>query len=271
MKRPRPAEGAGGAGRRSAPAAVPSGLSAAGGERSLVGLELAALLEETAAPAGLYASRAVSGYVAALAAALTAVEPHEVSADQHEASHPGLPLRRLAGGAVAHLRFAPPLDVAPVGSYATRTLAKPSLTVDVAVTMPPGVFKDRDVKAHAYADKRALYLGALADALAASGLVHAVEVEALGGDVAKPVLRLTPAADAAAAAAVARTAPATTPTTTLMTTAPRPAAASGDWRLLPRHCRCCGCALSRCCQRAPTVARPCFRTPPWGRRGATSA
>ena len=186
------------------PTAAAAAASGPSGRPSLVGLELGALLEEVAAPPSVYGSLAAEGFVALLRAALGALPARDVTADAHEAEHPGLPLRRLAGGAVATLRFAAPTAVAPAGSYASRTLIKPAVCVDVLVTMPASCFRERDVKSFAYADKRAMYLGVLGAALQRAGWCAAVDACALGGDTTKPALLLTPAPAAAAAALAAR-------------------------------------------------------------------
>lgn len=75
--------------------------------------------------------------------------------------------------------------------------------LDLLVSMPASCFRERDVKSFAYADKRSMYLGAMVDALHSSGLCSRIDVEALGGDVSKPVLRITAAPTAAAAALAA--------------------------------------------------------------------
>lgn len=70
------------------------------------------------------------------------------------------------------------------GSFLLRSLAKPSLNVDLALRMPSECLVPRDSLNHRYLDKRALYAGQLATAaMNAEGrlgkLVDKVEVSAL--------------------------------------------------------------------------------------------
>lgn len=71
-------------------------------------------------------------------------------------------------------------DVA--GSFLLRSLAKPSLNVDLALRMPSECIVSRDSLNHRYLDKRALYAGHLAKAAMDAGgslgkLVDKVEVQ----------------------------------------------------------------------------------------------
>lgn len=71
-------------------------------------------------------------------------------------------------------------DVA--GSFLLRSLAKPSLNVDLALRMPSECIVSRDSLNHRYLDKRALYAGHLAKAAMDSAgslgkLVDKVEVQ----------------------------------------------------------------------------------------------
>ena len=92
------------------------------------------------------------------------------------------------------LDFQPPASVDIVGSFLLHTLARPNLNVDVSVVMPAACFSRKDTVNHRYHDKRALYLGTLAKAVAASPLFSSVTLEAWGGDTAKPVLVCKPTA-----------------------------------------------------------------------------
>ena len=56
--------------------------------------------------------------------------------------------------------------------------------------MPATAFRDQDVKKYSYADKRAMYLGVIAQSLEASGLCRSMKAVALGNDVTKPALLL---------------------------------------------------------------------------------
>ena len=86
------------------------------------------------------------------------------------------------------LDFAPPTKVEVVGSFLLRTMAQPSLSVDLAVQMPSQCFHPRDFLNYRYADRRAMYLAVLARSLQDSDLVKDVTVEGFCGDVGKPVL-----------------------------------------------------------------------------------
>ncbi len=117
-----------------------------------------------------------------------------MTADEHARAFPSIPLRGLSGGLASSLAFAPPARVDVGGSFVLRTSTRASSTIDLAVTMPSGCFTGRDVKNYAYADKRALYTGALARVLVDSGLCASVEVSGAYGDTAKACLYLAPAA-----------------------------------------------------------------------------
>lgn len=86
------------------------------------------------------------------------------------------------------LDFAPPTKVEVVGSFLLRTMAQPSLNVDLAVQMPSQCFHPRDFLNYRYADRRAMYLAVLAESLESHELVKEVAVEGFNGDAEKPVL-----------------------------------------------------------------------------------
>ncbi len=152
------------------------------------------------APA-VYDSALLVGWVGGVRALLLGLRPCRVAAPAHAGAYPSLPLRGWAPAQMASLEFSPPPRVDVVGSFPLRALALPALTVDLAVEMPACCFSDRDVKAHAYTDKRAMYLGVLAGALRDSGLCAWVCAEAAhGGDASRPALLLRPAPPAAGAA-----------------------------------------------------------------------
>ena len=101
-----------------------------------------------------------------------------------------------------------------VGSYLLRTLARPCLNVDLAVTMPRACLVPKDYLNHRYTAKRALYLGVISAAVLQSfgccdnkgGVVSragdgtserhatklgiAASIAAFRGDLSKPVLVL---------------------------------------------------------------------------------
>lgn len=67
------------------------------------------------------------------------------------------------------LAFKAPASVAAVGSFAQRTMVKPSTVVDVAVEIPADTFHPKDQLNYRYIGKRALYLAHLAQQLSSSG------------------------------------------------------------------------------------------------------
>lgn len=68
------------------------------------------------------------------------------------------------------LAFSPPTAVTLVGSFALRTLARPSAVVDVAVEVPRGCLHPKDHVNYRYLGKRALFVAHLAKALTKAGL-----------------------------------------------------------------------------------------------------
>ena len=91
------------------------------------------------------------------------------------------------------LAYSKPADINVVGSYALKTLATTGgrMSVDLAVTMPPALFQDKDYLSHRYFHKRAYYLACLAAGIRdAEDDGFAVAFEYLGGNVLQPVLVL---------------------------------------------------------------------------------
>lgn len=79
-----------------------------------------------------------------------------------------------------------------------QTLTKPYRTVDVSVQMPSACFTPRDILNHQYFDKRKLYLYRIAQALSQrADLATDVHFTFFRGDIRKPVLVYTPAAQTA--------------------------------------------------------------------------
>lgn len=72
----------------------------------------------------------------------------------------------------------------------SRSLVQPITTVDLAVEIPGTCLPSRAIKNHGYSDKRAMYLGVLAEACISSGLCKSVKVEAWQCDPSKQVLIL---------------------------------------------------------------------------------
>jgi U3 small nucleolar RNA-associated protein 22 len=106
--------------------------------------------------------------VRALRAEMMALPPAELAWESSAAnvdalpivSHPELAHLRLVNSRMS-LSWRAPEHVELVGSYLLRTVARPSLNVDVAVRIPQTSFLHKDYLDHRYADKRMLYLGYL--------------------------------------------------------------------------------------------------------------
>lgn len=118
----------------------------------------------------------------------TAVSP--VAANASAAAHEYL--ERLGLPTDVELSFQPPSQVAVVGSYATRAVARPDTIVDVAVEMPAGCFQPRDHLGHRYHAKRALYLTTLAQRLSREPSFAAQSYGTFHGDPRLPTLVLHP-------------------------------------------------------------------------------
>ena len=147
---------------------------------NLFRLQTAELLKE-AAPA--YASPALQGlekWVRGLRQALIQVPEAELSWERGAAgsrsascSHEHLAPLQLHG-AKASLQWRPPAKVELVGSYLLRTVARPSLNIDLTVQIPAACLNEKDYLDNRYVDKRLLYLahlGAMLRAAAAAGKV----------------------------------------------------------------------------------------------------
>eukprot|EP00501_MAST-03F_sp_TOSAG23-6_P001729 GSMAST32.ASY1.ANO1.1803.1 assembled CDS len=90
------------------------------------------------------------------------------------------------------LSFKSPARVDVVGSFLIRSLAKPSLNIDVAIEIPDACITPKDYLNHRYTDKRALYLGVVAQELKKTKLFKKVWLEGFRGDLSKIVLCLQP-------------------------------------------------------------------------------
>ncbi|KAG0572004.1 hypothetical protein KC19_VG060900 [Ceratodon purpureus] len=96
----------------------------------------------------------------------------------------------------AQLKFVRPEGVETVGSYGTKTVAKPVQQVDLAVRLPKSCFHEKDYLNHRYHVKRALYLVVLKKALAKCAAISSIKWSTFCDDARKPVLLLFPAPDA---------------------------------------------------------------------------
>uniref|UniRef100_A0A7S4BKK4 Nucleolar protein 6 n=1 Tax=Chrysotila carterae TaxID=13221 RepID=A0A7S4BKK4_CHRCT len=79
-------------------------------------------------------------------------------------SHPELSRLRLSNQHV-HFEWKPPQQVDVVGSYLLRTCVRPSLNIDLAITIPPSCLLQKDYLDYRYTDKRMLYIAHLAHLL----------------------------------------------------------------------------------------------------------
>lgn len=106
--------------------------------------------------------------VRALRTEMMALSPVELTWESSAASvdalpvvsHPELLHVRLVNSKMS-LSWHAPEHVELVGSYLLRTVARPSLNIDVAVRIPQASLLHKDYLDHRYADKRMLYLGYL--------------------------------------------------------------------------------------------------------------
>uniref|UniRef100_A0A667YY51 Nucleolar protein 6 n=1 Tax=Myripristis murdjan TaxID=586833 RepID=A0A667YY51_9TELE len=88
--------------------------------------------------------------------------------------------------------MAPPASVNLIGSYPLGTCIKPSIMVDLAVTIPADVLHPKDVLNQRYPRKRALYLAGLAQHLTSSSEIGTMRYSCLHGNRLRPLLLLTP-------------------------------------------------------------------------------
>ncbi|KAJ1486146.1 Nrap protein, partial [Baffinella frigidus] len=94
--------------------------------------------------------------------------------------------------AIEGLDFIAPTGVHVVGSFLLRTLARPALSVDIAVEMPAECLHHKDFLNHKYLQKRQLFLSRIAEALSAAGIGE-VSFACFRGDPRKPILVIAPA------------------------------------------------------------------------------
>jgi len=87
--------------------------------------------------------------------------------------------------------FHKPLRVEVIGSYATHTLVRPRLNIDLAVLLPTRSVRERDAKDYRYLDISTLYLAVLGEAVQSTdGLASRVELCDVGEDVPRVVLQM---------------------------------------------------------------------------------
>jgi U3 small nucleolar RNA-associated protein 22 len=93
------------------------------------------------------------------------------------------------------LLYSPPSRINIVGSYASKTMVEigslPS--VDMAVTMPASIFREKDFLNYCYFYKRAFYLAYLAAGLQENaGNDFEFSFSYLGGNLLQPILLVKP-------------------------------------------------------------------------------
>ncbi|CAN0213761.1 unnamed protein product, partial [Ectocarpus sp. 12 AP-2014] len=166
-------------------------------EGNLLRLEVEELLGEVRLDHSKKSVKALEKWLHVLKDTLEDLPPATVT--EESLGLAGIRLANHVPGKPVTLEFQPPeadgFDVA--GSFLLRSLAKPSLNVDLALRMPSECIVSRDSLNHRYLDKRALYAGHLAktamDAAGSLGkLVDKVELSYLKGDPRKPVVLLYP-------------------------------------------------------------------------------
>ncbi|XP_054824422.1 uncharacterized protein LOC129322255 [Prosopis cineraria] len=91
-------------------------------------------------------------------------------------------------------KFKKPTSIKIGGSYATQTLAKPELYVDLIIRLPKENFHEKDYLNYRYHAKRCLYLCVLKKYLDASASFDKVGWSTLQNEARKPILILQPVA-----------------------------------------------------------------------------
>eukprot|EP00500_Bicosoecida_sp_ms1_P011215 CAMPEP_0203828364 /NCGR_PEP_ID=MMETSP0115-20131106/61041_1 /ASSEMBLY_ACC=CAM_ASM_000227 /TAXON_ID=33651 /ORGANISM="Bicosoecid sp, Strain ms1" /LENGTH=201 /DNA_ID=CAMNT_0050737423 /DNA_START=134 /DNA_END=735 /DNA_ORIENTATION=- len=166
-------------------ATLAGGASAAAGD--LVSLQVSEMASSARVKYGSR-TKALEEALFALRSALLAAAAKHVTAATVAASRVGRGVLPLSGAhfAEVELDFAPPARVDVVGSFLLRTVAKTprgaggsgagassGMNVDVACEMPASCLGKKDELNRQYADKRALYVAALAEAVAADAACRA--------------------------------------------------------------------------------------------------
>eukprot|EP00049_Salpingoeca_infusionum_P019171 m.360554 g.360554 ORF g.360554 m.360554 type:complete len:1322 (-) comp19090_c0_seq1:232-4197(-) len=90
------------------------------------------------------------------------------------------------------MNIIPPTNVAVVGSFMLKTIAKPLLNVDVCVELPERVISSKDYLNFTYLHKRALYLAMIASHLQSTSNYESVSFTNFMNDPLKPILVLKP-------------------------------------------------------------------------------
>ncbi|MCJ1477142.1 hypothetical protein MMC13_005813 [Lambiella insularis] len=107
-----------------------------------------------------------------------------------------------SSGSIRHLKYSvaydKPKDVKVVGSFALETAIKSEerLIIDMAVTMPSGLFQVKDYLDYRYFHKRAYYLACIASGLkGANNCRFEIQYEYQNGNTLQPVILVSPIPD----------------------------------------------------------------------------
>ncbi|KAG2441964.1 hypothetical protein HYH02_009758 [Chlamydomonas schloesseri] len=187
---PGPSSGAAAAGRHAGGLVADGALMMQTGtsDAAILQMETDELLSETRATYGK--GSGVEVVLARLKEVLLAMPEHEVSMDIAKGF-----VEALGLSAEDSLTIKPPASVTVVGSYATRTAARPCPTVDVAIQLPTDFLTAKAHLNYRYHARRAVYLVAVARHLrdVSYSLFGEQRLEALHGDPSRPALLLAPA------------------------------------------------------------------------------
>ncbi|KAG5179919.1 Nrap protein-domain-containing protein [Tribonema minus] len=180
---------------------------------NLLRLEVNELLEEVRVNYDKKSCKSAEAWLFKLKDALEGLQPATVTAASLSDLQDCIRLSAHAADKPVTLEFAPPASVDIVGSYLLQALVKPSLNIDVALALPPACLHPRDFVSHRYFDKRALYVGHIAQqltALARAGALAAASIRVcpFKGDPRKPCILVRPFVTGAAAAMTIRLLPA---------------------------------------------------------------
>ena len=159
---------------------------------NLFRLQTTELLREVTPAYGTPALQGVEAWVRGLRQTLLQLPDAELSWTAGGAcSHPHLASCRLHDSKAA-FTWQAPAKVDLVGSYLIRTVARPSLNIDMAVQIPTSCLREKDYLDHRYVDKRLLYVAHLAAALRDAGVGEAASLVSLSyaADADWPVLQL---------------------------------------------------------------------------------
>jgi U3 small nucleolar RNA-associated protein 22 len=160
---------------------------------NLLRLEVTELLEEVRVGYHRTAAKQAEAFLFELKQVLESMPSATVTAQSVKGTH--INLSQHSEVKPVTLEFASPAAVDVVGSYLLRTIVKPSMNIDIAVEMPASCFHPKDFMNHKYFDKRALYVGHMAQQLNAkvqqsSLSLATMQIADFKGDSRKPCILL---------------------------------------------------------------------------------